>query len=344
MSVKLVERSRGNVTESCFRGDIAIVSNSELLMFDGDPTKYTYMRSCAKPIQALNVLVSGAADFYNFTEEEIAIMCASHYGEDRHREVVQSILDKIGLEKNAIKGGIVNSLSRKYADKVLYENILLDELFSDCSGKHAGKLSVCRYQKHDTENYLDKNHPIQKSILRILSDITEYPLENIEIGIDGCSAPVHALSLFNMALGYEKFANSSLSLKYQNYLDKIFNSMCSFPFMVSGTDGFCTDLIKAYKGILIGKIGAEGVYTLAVKIPIKNKLYDHGVKSLGIAVKMEDGSMEVLPVVVMEILRQLDLVDDRIKNELNKYIIFENKNDLGFVTGYTKANFKLKRM
>lgn len=344
MSIVLIEKSRGKVVESIFRGDIAIVANNKLAYYAGDPYKYTYMRSCAKPIQALNVLLSGAAENYNFTEEEVAIMCASHYGEEKHRRVVESILAKIGLDKTAIKGGVVNSLSRNYADQVLKENIELNELFSDCSGKHAGKLATCRFLNLNLSEYLSADHPLQHSISAILAELAEYPILDIEIGLDGCSAPVHALPLVNMAKSYEKFAG----VKYANTdkiesLDKIFTSMCNFPFMVSGSNGFCTDLIKAYQGVLIGKIGAEGVYMVAIKVPKSNKLYKEGVESLGIAIKMEDGNMDVLPVVVMEVLKQLCLVDKECYEALKSYITMEIKNDLDKIVGYTSANFLLQK-
>jgi L-asparaginase II len=337
MSEIVIEKSRGEVVESIFRGDIAIVQNGKLTHYLGDPYKYTYMRSAAKPIQTIGVILSGAMDRFKLTEEELAIMCASHYGEDRHREVVQDILDKIGLEMDSIKGGIVNSLSKEYGEYLLKSNVELNQLYSDCSGKHAGKLATALSQDEDIERYLDPDHPLQQSILRIISDICEYPQSKISIGIDGCSAPVHGFPLINMAIGFEKFANPLLADSNYHYsLDKIFNSMINNPFMISGSKGFCTELITGFDGKLIGKIGAEGIYCIAIKPESESG------NSIGIAIKMEDGNMDYLPVVVMEVLNQLDLTTDLIEERLSQYFRMENRNDLNTIVGFLTPNFSLK--
>lgn len=340
MSEVLVEKSRGSIIESIFRGDIAVVESGKLTHFLGDPYKYTYMRSAAKPIQTIGVILSGAMERYKLTEEELAIMCASHYGEDKHRSVVQNILDKIGLEMEAIKGGVVNSLSREYSEYLLKSGAELNQLYSDCSGKHAGKLATALAKGEDIGTYLDSEHPLQKAILKIISDICEYPQSKISIGIDGCSAPVHAFPLINMAIGFEKFANPSLAdSSYQYSLDKIFNSMLNNPFMISGSKGFCTDLISSFKDQLIGKIGAEGIYCIAIKLKGESSNFD---RSIAIAIKMEDGNMEYLPIVVMEVLSQLGLVYRELEMKLNHYIKMENRNDLNSIVGYITPNFRLK--
>ena len=154
MSEKLIEVTRGNIAECVHRGDIAITNNEGMLLGSvGNPHKTTYFRSSAKPLQAMNVILSGAAAEFQFSNAEIAIMCASHYAEKIHLEKVQSILNKIGLSKNNLLCGTDTSLNTEYAVKLASGRTVLSPMYSDCSGKHSGMLSVCvhnKYSVHDT--------------------------------------------------------------------------------------------------------------------------------------------------------------------------------------------------
>lgn len=330
----LVEVSRGNIVESVHYGDIAVVDNSgNLIFYCGDPHKITYIRSAAKPLQTINVLLSGAEAAYHFSDEEISIMCASHYAEPFHLNAVNSILKKIGLNKEAILCGKATSLSYDYALQLAYERADINQLYSDCSGKHAGMLAVCKYKNYPLQDYLNPEHPCQQEILKHLAYVCQYPAEKINIGIDGCSAPVHALPLFNMALGYARFTNPDvLTGEYAQACNKIFNAMNAAPQMISGTGGFCTQLIASTKYSLIGKVGAEGIYCVGLKN-----------RKMGIAVKIHDGSMKVLPPVVLRVLDYLGFLDNDMKNDLQGWMAMNNINDVGTVVGKIKAVFELKK-
>lgn len=334
MVTSLIEITRGKIVESIHYGDVAVVdSEGKLLYYCGNPQKITYIRSAAKPLQTLNVILSGAHIAYNFLQEEIAIMCASHYAEPFHLLTVESILRKIGLNKDAVLCGKATSLSYNYALQLAYQRVAINQLYSDCSGKHAGMLAVCKYMNYTLPNYLSPEHPCQQDILKHLAYVCDYPAAKIAIGIDGCSAPVHALPLFNMALGYARFTNTGvLSKEYADACEIIFNAMNAAPQMVSGTDGFCTRLIASTKNTLIGKVGAEGIYCVGIKN-----------KNIGIAIKIHDGSMKVLPPVVLQILDQLGFLDTDMKNELHNFIEMDNTNDIGTVVGKIKAVFELKK-
>lgn len=334
MSEKLIEITRGKVVETIHNGDIAIVnSKGDLLYHCGDPEKYTYWRSAAKPIQAFNVLLSGAADKYGFTDSEISIMCASHYAEEFHIKTIESILSKIGLKKENILGGIVTSLSADYALELARKQVVLNEMYTDCSGKHAGKLSVCVHKGYPIASYKELSHPCQQDILNVIAEMAEVKKEDIEIGIDGCSVPVHALPLKNMALAYAKLANpENLDTPYRKTSERIFKAMVKHPEMVSGTNGFCTDLIAASNGKLVGKVGAEGVYCVGVK----------GM-DIGIAMKMESGSMAVLPPAVLSVLKDLNILNEEELASLGKYNPMINYNDLKNKVGEINAVFKLKK-
>jgi L-asparaginase II len=335
MAKKIIEITRGDIVESIHNGDIAIVnSKGDLLYQYGDANKYTYWRSAAKPIQTYNVLLSRTADHYNFNDAEIAIMCASHYGEAFHLKTVESILNKIGLNKNHILGGTVTSLNSDYALELARKQTELNPMYSDCSGKHAGKLSICKHKNYPIETYKELEHPVQQSILDIISEMAEINKEDIAIGIDGCSVPVHALPLKNMALAYAKLANpEDLIPNYKEASERIFKAMCHHPEMISGTNGFCSDLIAASNNKLVGKVGAEGVYCVGVKD-----------RDLGIAIKMESGNMDVLPPAVIKILKDLNILDSIELKTLEQYNPIINKNDLKNKVGEINAVFELEKI
>ncbi|MFO8236496.1 MAG: asparaginase [Bacteroidales bacterium] len=333
MSEILIEVTRGEVVERIHRGDIAIVDlKGRLLHYVGEASKYTYMRSAAKPLQAMNIILSGAAQRFNFTNEELAIMCASHYAEADHLRVVRQILDKINLGEEDLLTGKSGPLSKKIAFEYAWRNMKDNALFNDCSGKHAGVLAVCRHNNYSLKNYISENHPANREILEIISEMTHYQKNKITIGIDGCSLPVHAMPLYNMAQGFAnltdpKYMNNDLQMA----ANKIFDAMVENPFMIAGTDGFCTDLIHSTEGKLIGKIGAEGVYCVGIKD-----------KGMGIAVKIEDGLIDVLPPVVMKVLEEIEVLNNDEIEALGKYRVMNNYNDVKTIVGQIKPAFQIR--
>ncbi len=334
MSVKLVEVRRGDVVESIHRGDIAVVNyKGDLLYYAGDPGKYTYIRSAAKPIQALSVVLSSAFTEFNLSYRELAVMCASHYGEDFHRETVEQILYKIGLSKENILGGSMPSLSNEVALMHAWENLQPDQLFSDCSGKHAGFLAVCQKKGYPVDAYMNPEHPLQQEILDLISQVCQYPVNRIKIGVDGCSVPVHALPVFNMALGYARLAKpSNFDSDLSEASNLIFKAMNKHPEMIAGTNGFCTDLIANTNGKLIGKVGAEGIYCIGLKR-----------EGIGIALKIEDGNMSRIPPVVIKLLKELNVLTQQELSSLKKYFPMANLNDVGTEVGQIQANFELTK-
>jgi L-asparaginase II len=333
MSEILVEVTRGEVVECIHRGDIAVCDiNCNLHASAGSPDKTSYLRSAAKPIQALPVFTSGAFDRYRFNHAEIAVICSSHYAEEIHLQAISSILYKIGLAAENILGGIVTSLNPKFALELAWKNVELTPLFSDCSGKHAGMLSVCMHKGFDIANYLSPDHPCQQEILKTLAEMCSVLESEISIGIDGCNAPVHAMPLKNIAQGFARLANwQDAPPAYRQGADTIFHAMNTHPEMVSGTGGFCTELMRRTNGKLIGKIGAEGVYCIGVKD-----------RNLGIAIKIESGNMAMLPPVAVGALEQLDLLDKNELESLKNYRVMDNTNDLGIAVGYIRPRFTLR--
>lgn len=333
MSEILLNLTRGNIPESIHRGDIVVVDNNgKYIAVYGDAHKFTFMRSSAKPFQAMEVILSGAYNDYQFTDKEISIMCASHYGEEFHVYSVKSILSKIGLEEKDLLCGNSTSLSSSYALELASKNINPRQFFNDCSGKHSGMLSVCKYLNYSINDYLNINHPLQLKIKKNFAEYTEFDENKIVVGIDGCSAPVFALPLYNMALAYAKLCTipSDMSDEFVNASNIIRKAMISAPEMLAGTNGFCTELIKISNGKLIGKLGAEGVYCVGAVD-----------KNIGFAVKIEDGNVRALDTVVTSVIEQLGLLEKTELDNLKNYVSWQIKNDVGTIIGEYNPVFKL---
>ena len=334
MSEIVVKVTRGSLVESIHRADIAVVNSRGKLLYSlGNPYKLTYMRSAAKPIQTLNVILSGAAEKFSFTDREISIMCASHYGEDFHRETVSSILKKIGLGIEDLLCGSTISLNKEYAQRLLWDHVEINPSYTDCSGKHCGILSVCVLKGYDISGYNLLEHPVQKEIKKIICKVCSVKEDNIVMGIDGCTVPIFGMSLYNMALGFCRMANSGvLEEKYKSAADRVFKAMTTAPEMVAGTGGFCTELMKNTGGRLIGKLGAEGVYCIGVKD-----------MDLGIAIKIEDGSTRALWPTAVKCLEDLKVLGEGEKIILSKFKVKDNTNNIKDKVGEIFPDFHLNK-
>ena len=309
----LAEVTRSGIVESRHYGHVAVCSsNGDILAHAGDPEMVTFIRSACKPMQALILFESGAADKFDFTDKEFAIMCSSHYGEPIHQEVILGLLGKIGCTMDDLETGCPYSIRPAYFEQQLRENIEMKPYNSDCSGKHCGFLAGCIAAGYPTKGYYEPDHPLQQDVLKIVSDITGVAAEDIGIGTDGCGVPVHALPLKNMAMAYARFTSpENLPEKYRAGAARLFDAMNAEPDMVAGPGGFCTELIRACGGRLIGKIGAEAVYCVGFKD-----------KDLGVVVKVDDGNMlRAIPPVVVSVLDQLGMLSSSEKAALK---------DLGF--------------
>src|SRR5947207_1110487 len=156
-SAPLVKVNRGSITESRHRGHVvAIDGQGKLIASLGTPHTITYLRSSAKPFQAIPLVALGAADRFGFSEQEIALACASHSGEPIHVELALSMLRKIGLEPSALKCGIHEPFSAEATRVLREQGKTASVLQNNCSGKHAGMLALALYLGAPTETY---DHP-----------------------------------------------------------------------------------------------------------------------------------------------------------------------------------------
>jgi len=337
----LVEVWRGPIVESRHRGHLTAVNGKgETIAALGRPETVTYVRSSGKPFQAIPVIVSGAADRFGFTEQEIAIACGSHSGEPIHVNAVRSMLSKIGLDESALKCGVHEPFSAEVARELARTQTPPSVLQNNCSGKHAAMLALARHVGAPTQNYDDQGNPVQQAIARTVTEFSDVPLDQIAIGTDGCGVPVFGIPVRAMALMYARLVAPSeeFDAATRNACHRIVKAMIDFPEMVGGSkDRLDTELIRAGKGRLISKIGAEGVYTVGV---LPSGQWPKGV---GLALKIEDGDdHRARPPAVIEALRQLNVLAQDELMALASYAPAIIKNRRGERVGEARAAFTLE--
>ncbi len=336
----LVEVTRGGITESRHRGHIvAVEPDGKIAAYLGAPETVSYLRSSAKPHQAIPLVASGAADRFGFTEKEIALACASHSGESIHTEVAASMLKKIGLGPEALKCGIHEPFSPEASRQLREKGEEPNVLQNNCSGKHAGMLALALHLGAPTETYDEPTNPVQLVIGKTISAFSGIPIEDIAVGVDGCGVPVFGITVKAMALMYARLVSPPAEFDGQTggACARIVAAMTRYPELIGGaSDRLDTELMKAAKGRLVSKVGAEGVYTVGV-LPCKD--WPHG---LGLALKIEDGDdHRARPTVVIESLRQLGVLADESLEAVSRYAFFAVRNRRGDVVGEVSAEFKL---
>ena len=289
----LAAAHRGAMVESVHRGRIAVCdTRGGVLDATGDPEGYVYLRSSAKPFQALPLLLSGAADALRLSDEELAVVCASHNAEPRHLSAVRSVLRRVGLAEDALQSGAHPPLYAPAAARMARSGDDPRPIHSNCSGKHAGMLALCVHEGWDTTGYRRPDHPVQQKILGALAEICVLGRDEILVAGDNCGVPAFALPLKNVAIGFARLASGKgLTGELAVAARRIRDAMRSNPFMVAGTGRFDTELMESAD--LVAKSGAEAVFACG------------SPKGWGMAIKISDGSSRaVRPAALAALSRQ----------------------------------------
>jgi L-asparaginase II len=315
----VVEATRGEIVESIHFGAFAMVnSNGELLAQGGDPYHITFMRSSAKPLQVLSFVEADGVETFHMTDEELSIMCASHSGTDHHLEVVTRLQEKIGIKESDLLCGVEPPYDAPTFAALIRRNEPYTPRRHECSGKHTGMLANALMRNFPLADYINPQHPIQKIILQTAAEMLELPINQLSVGIDGCSAPVFAVPLYNAALAIARLCDPKLlSMQRATACNHIVRAMTTYPEMVAGPNEFDTDLMKAAKGKVISKMGAEGYQIIGV-VPGVLSPNSPGV---GIALKIADGDLgsRARSVVALEILRHYKVLTEEELKSLEKY-------------------------
>jgi L-asparaginase II len=324
---------RREIIESIHYGSVAVASaDGRLLYRVGDPYFVTYLRSSAKPFQAIPVAESGAAREFGFTSAEIAIMTGSHSGGDIHARTVQSILEKIGLKPEHLSCGSHPPISDKVSRPLEDQGAPKSALYHNCSGKHAGMLALAVFRNLSLDDYLSPAHPVQQTIRKTVAEICCYPEDKIMIGIDSCSAPNQALPIYNMALGFARLVTPNAVPREKAFAyTTVSMAMMEHPEMVAGDGRFDTTLISSPGEKLISKAGAEALECFS--------LVD---RKLGAALKIIDGTKRALFPTAVEFLYKMGVRSrTSIINEFHRPVI---KNWRGLDVGHIEPGFEIREV
>ena len=294
-----IEVQRGGFRESLHIVHAVVIDSlGKVVLGWGNIDLLTFPRSAIKPLQAIPLILSGAAEHFSMSSEELAMACSSHGAEPAHLRVVTTWLERIGCGVNDLECGSHWPSHEESALELAREGSYPLALHNNCSGKHTGFLTLARKRQQDPKGYIHPDHPIQQEIRSILEYMMELDLGNAPVGIDGCSIPTWGVPLQAIAKGFTRFATGDqLTKEHQEACEKLRSAMVNEPFYVAGTDRHCTRVMKAFGGSVVCKTGAEGVFAAGVS-----------ELGLGIALKAQDGTNRAAEVALSYILHQVGVI------------------------------------
>jgi L-asparaginase II len=340
----LVEVTRGDRVESRHRGSIAVVSSSgELTWSFGDADEFVFIRSSAKPFQLAPFVASGRFDAYNFPNatESLAIMAASHSGEDRHVRTVQAVLRAGGLTRDVLACGVHPPFDTETAQRLIRDGEPLTPLRHNCSGKHAAMALHAKAAGWPVETYWQPDHPVQQMALDTVALMSGIARSEIATATDGCGVVSFGLPLHGLALAFARLADPSSvpDPALRTAFERIRDAMMAHPELVAGDRRrLDTALMRAAPARLLAKAGAEGVQAVGVLAGSAA-----AAPAAGLALKIDDGdaSNRARNVATCEALRQLGVLDDEALEGLAEYAappILDPRED---IAGIVRPAFEL---
>ncbi len=288
-----IEVTRSGRVESVHAVDVVVVEEGKRVLEAGRDAA-VFARSAVKPLQALPLVLDGAAERYGLTDEQLALACASHNGEARHVAVARSMLERVGLDDEALACGPHEPLGDDAAAALRAEGRTPGRIHNNCSGKHAGMLILARSHGWPVEGYHEPEHPVQIRMMDEVARRTGLDRDRIGTGVDGCGVVTFALPLDAMAAA---FAGLATAAARGEPTGRPLLAMARHPFMAGGSGRLCSVLIEATEGRVVAKVGAEGVYTAAVPD-----------RDLGLALKVRDGARRASEVALLGILETLGVL------------------------------------
>ncbi len=274
---------RSGTVESVHTGHLlALAADGTDVLALGRPEQQIYARSSLKPLQTVAMLRAGA----ELTEEQLALACASHNGEGRHREVVRSILAAAGLTESDLGNTPDWPLLAEAAAAWRDAGRDAEPIAQNCSGKHAAMLATCVAAGWGTADYLEAEHPLQQHILAVVAELTGEEIQHV--AVDGCGAPQPSTTVRGLARAFATIATAAEGTAEH----RVASAMRAHPFLVAGTGRDATAAMQTVPG-LIAKDGAEGVYAAALE------------DGRAVALKVSDGASRPRPVLLGAALHAL---------------------------------------
>ncbi|MDP5306688.1 asparaginase [Paracoccus spongiarum] len=293
-SADLIELWRGGRRESIHRGHAVICDRSGVLEAWGAPSRVIFPRSSCKMIQALPLIESGAADAAGLTDRQLALACASHDGARMHVEAVGDWLDGIGMAEPDLRCGCHMPRDREENRRLTCSDGAPSQLHNNCSGKHAGFLTLNRHLRGGPE-YIEPDHPVQQAVKAAFEEVTDEVSPGF--GIDGCSAPNWACTLEGLGRAMAAFADPGQDRRGQA-MRRLVDAMRAHPEMVAGEGAASTVLMRATQGQAAAKEGAEAVFVAILP-----------ERGIGVALKVVDGASRASEAAITALLVHLGVLD-----------------------------------
>lgn len=274
MNDPVVVALRGDTIETVHQVSLAVVDAAgNVIATAGDPDHLTYWRSAAKPFQLMPLVEDGGVDRYHLTPRMLALACGSHNAEPIHRETAAEWLAATGTTEADLACGGHRSLWPVLADQMVHDDIVPGPLWSNCSGKHAALLAMARLHDWELAGYQCLAHPVQQRVAATIGSWSGVSEHQLVWGVDGCTAAAVALPVIAMARAYARLATSEASAP-----STIRSAMMDHPFLVAGSERLDTAIMEAWRGRIVVKVGADGVYSGALP-----------TLGLGFSLKIHDG-------------------------------------------------------
>lgn len=341
----LVEVTRGERVESRHRGSVVVVSpTGEVIASSGNPDEFIFLRSAAKPFQLAPFVASGRFDAYDFPGpvEGLAIMAASHAGEDRHVRTIQALLRAGGLTREVLACGEAAPSDQETAQRLARDGEPPSAIRHNCSGKHAGMALHAKAAGWPVDTYWQPDHPVQQLALETVSVLSDVPAGEIALATDGCGVVTFGMPLRGLALAFARFADPSgvKDVALRGALERIRDAMMAHPELVAGERRERdTAIMQAAPGRLVSKGGAEGVQAVALLAGARGP----GTGAVGLALAIEDGdrARRGRDAATVEALRQLNALDAEGLSRLSAFASPPIRDPRGARSGEVRAAFRL---
>lgn len=319
-AVPMIEVWRGGILESAHLGHAVICDDrGEVIEAWGNPRAVIFPRSSCKMIQALPLIESGAADEVGLSDRHLALSCASHNGAALHTHMVEDWLRDLGLSEANLRCGSHEPYDRTERNRLIRAEEAPCQLHNNCSGKHAGFVTLNRHMKGHSE-YIELDHPLQQAVKLAFEEVTGE--DSPGHGIDGCSAPNFATSVTGLAHAMGLFSGASEFGGWRGRaMYRLTQAMMAHPELVAGEGRSCTALMRAMGGRVAVKTGAEAVFVAI--LPEQRR---------GIAVKIVDGTTRAAEAAITALLVRAGALE-AFHPVVKQYLGTTQRNWRGFATG-----------